>query len=289
MQDQDYNQESLRYLVLPYAILGNKDLSIQEKLVLARIAGFRTFYESSQSTAEFLGISALVVERAKRNLVKLGYVDELANTGRGKVYRAANIYDMLDRLDQKVTSDLTKKSHQTLPKSQTENKVENKVENNSSSKELLGESPADDSEQKSETYGNAHINSLMELWEAETGIVANRAKANRYACYNLLRTRGYDGAEAVVRMVGRSIRSGDQYAPRIGSFRDLQGKYEKLSSLEAWNVRQTGKPRPAIPRIQQQAPEYLEFYREQSEEERAEVKKSIEEAKARLGFARRAE
>ena len=287
VEDQNYNQESLRYLVLPYAILGNKDLSMQEKFVLARIAGFRVFFESSQATAEFLGLSALVVERAKRNLVKLGYVEELANTGRGKVYRAVDIYDMLDRLDQKVISDLTKKSYQTLPKSKTENKVENKVENNSDSKESLGESPSDESKEK-ETFGNKHINALMELWEAETGITANRAKANRYACYNLLRTRGYDGAEAVVRMVGRSIRSRDQYAPRIGSFRDLVGKYEKLSNLEAWNARQT-TPKARIPHIQQEQPEYFDFYKPQSEEEREEVKKSIEAARERLGFARRAD
>ena len=108
-------QEQIYYLVLPFDILGAKDINTQEKLVLARVAGFREFFESSQATADFLGISKLAVERAKRTLAKLGYIKEIADTGRGKVYRAASHFAILDHLnggryDKKVRPDITKKS-----------------------------------------------------------------------------------------------------------------------------------------------------------------------------------
>lgn len=101
---------------------------------------------------------------------------------------------------------------------------------------IKGGEPQSEAVEKSE-YGNHEVNALIELWEHETGLVANVGKANRIAAYNLLRKRGFDGAKAVVELCGRAIKSGDRYAPRVSSFRDLQGQYEKLSKLEAWEAR----------------------------------------------------
>ena len=276
LNNQNQDDYTIKYVILTQDIIGDKNLSLAERLVLARMSGFSQFFESSEATGEFLGISAITVTRAKQKLAKLGYIEEVANTGRGKVW-SIRLTQNANQTDKICQSDRHNMS--------TYNKVENKEEN-ISTKVDIGESPSCEHEEAEKTtYGNAHINSLMELWEAETGIIANRAKQNRYACYNLIRTRGYDGAEAVVRMVGRSIRSRDQYAPRIGSFRDLVGKYEKLSSLEAWNARQVAPKSTLPPAMRTDKPDYF-YQKEQSEEERAEVSAMFKEGRKKLGFMR---
>lgn len=276
LNNQNQDDYIVKYVILTQDIIGDKNLSLAERLVLARMSGFSQFFESSEATGEFLGISAITVTRAKQKLAKLGYIEEVQNTGRGKVW-SIRLTQNVNQTDKICQSDRHNMS--------TYNKVENKEEN-ISTKVDIGESPAEEHEESEKpTYGNAHINSLMELWEAETGIIANRAKQNRYACYNLIRTRGYDGAEAVVRMVGRSIRSGDQYAPRIGSFRDLVGKYEKLSSLEAWNARQVTPKSTLPPAMRTDKPDYF-YQKEQSEEERAEVSAMFKEGRKKLAFMR---
>ena len=135
--------------------------------------------------------------------------------------------------------------------------------------------------EKSE-YGNHEINALLELWEHETGITANVAKANRLAAYNLIRKKGFDGAKSVVELVGRAIKSGDPYAPRIASFRDLQGQYEKLSKLEAWEARQNIPEQGITMSYYQNSPDLEDI----SDEERERVHQMIIEAKKDFRRAR---
>lgn len=144
----------------------------------------------------------------------------------------------------------------------------------------IGGEPQNEVVEKSE-YGNHEVNALLELWEHETGLTANVAKANRLAAYNLIRKKGFDGAKSVVELVGRAIRSGDKFAPRIASFRDLQGQYEKLSKLEAWEARQE-RPAQGIS---------LDYYRqdeyeveEKTDEEREAVARAMRKARAELPF-----
>lgn len=130
-------------------------------------------------------------------------------------------------------------------------------------------------------YGNHEVNAILELWEHETGLIANVAKANRLAAYNLIRRRGFDGACKVVRLCGRAIKSGDQYAPRVASFRDLQGQYEKLSKLEAWEARQ-GREERGVDMSFYCRDEYEPI--EISDEERAKVLASMKKARKELPF-----
>ena len=156
---------------------------------------------------------------------------------------------------------------------QHNNKEEYKNINNS-------ENEKNEGVEKSE-YGNHEINALLELWEHETGLVANVAKANRLAAWNLLRREGFDGAKKIIELCGRAIKSGDQYAPSIASFRDLQGRYEKLSKLRAWEARQNN----------QNAGISMSFYsrdeyelEEVSDEEREATKIAMKRARAELPF-----
>lgn len=80
------------FIVTRKETLMDKRLSSTEKLVYARICSFGTYFEASEKCAELLGMSARQISRAKKRLEECGYIKCLANTGRGKVYKA--IYDL---------------------------------------------------------------------------------------------------------------------------------------------------------------------------------------------------
>ena len=68
------------------AILHDKRLTPTQKLVYARIAYFKEYFESAENAAAFLGLTAYAVQEAKRVLERLGYIRCVENTGRGKRY-----------------------------------------------------------------------------------------------------------------------------------------------------------------------------------------------------------
>lgn len=221
---------------IPAEVMESDELEPLDKLVYGEIASFRECYGSNAWLAKRVKRSIRTVIDSVNKLVDLGFVERSDFNGRFRMLRCAVFR----------TADVQNFAQQTCEELHTENKVENKVENNN------GEEP------KKTEYGNHEVNALLELWEHETGLTANVAKANRLAAYNLIRKKGFDGAKAVVELVGRAIHSGDKYAPRIASFRDLQGQYEKLSKLEAWEARQN----PSTPGIS------MSFYERDSVEER---------------------
>ena len=71
MEQADYEN---KYVILTQEILGSKDLTPVEKMVLARITGFKIFFESNEATAEFLDVNPDTVKKAKQKLEKLGYI-----------------------------------------------------------------------------------------------------------------------------------------------------------------------------------------------------------------------
>lgn len=286
----DQNDNIMRFLVMPFDILGIKELNMTDKFVFARIAGFKKFYESSQSTADFLGLSKIQVERAKRKLVKLGYVIELADTGRGKVYRCQDFYciagkidsECQGRYDKNVRPDITKMSYQTTLKCQTENKYRIK-------KEIKGDENIAKPVEKS-GYGRADLNELVALWEKETGINIEGQANQRRQLYNLVKKYGLDGTKTLVKRVGVAIHSPDRFAPQIATPSDLTGKYSKLPKLELWENRAKfaksfGSPAPkmATASLTRGIPEYNGAWDEQTDEERAEVSAMMQEFRSRLG------
>lgn len=79
-------------------------------------------------------------------------------------------------------------------------------------------------------YGKPEINELFEYWQERTGIpISSQIKANRNACNNLIKKHGKDGVARLIEGVAQS--QGDQYAPRIADFVQLQAK---LSQLLLW-------------------------------------------------------
>ena len=285
MNNTPQEQEQIKFLVMPFDILAIKELNMTDKFVLARIAGFRKFFEASQSTADFLGLTKLQVERAKRKLSALGYIEELADTGRGKVYRCADVYSILDKMDdaRKVTSDVTSKSHQVRLKSHTENKVENKDEN------IINAPSADDDSSKE--YGRADINELIRNWSEQVHDIQGDKTQRRYA-YNLIRKYGAEGAQELVERVSAMKRKNDRFAPNIAKLSDLMGKYSKLDKLEAWEQRQQAESRPNEPQYTPppayfrtpDLSDYGDAWREVPDEEHERISQQIKDARARMPF-----
>lgn len=76
-------------------------------------------------------------------------------------------------------------------------------------------------------YGNSEINSLFDYWQELTGNkITAQAQKNRYACKNLITKHGED---ILKRMIGGVAYSqGEQFAPRIANFIQLQAKWDEL-------------------------------------------------------------
>lgn len=245
---------------IPAEVMESEDLEPLDKLVYGEIASFRECYGSNAWLAKRIKRSEKTASRSVQKLIQLGFVENAGYNGRFRILRVVKY----------VQSEWTNMSSLNGQECPTENKVKNKVKNTSNDG---GEPQAEKAE-----YGNHEVNALLELWEHETGLTANVAKANRLAAYNLIRKRGFNGAKEVVELCGRAIKSGDRYAPRVASFRDLQGQYEKLSKLEAWESRQESHSQGVSMRFYER--DYVDkpdISDEEREKVREEIKKSKEE------------
>ena len=277
---ENQNDHEIRFVILTQEILQDERLNEREKIVLARITGFDEFFESVSETANFLHMSELVVQRAKRKLEKLGYIEVLADTGRGKRYRAS-LWKTQQRCDKKVIADMTEKSYQILPKSQTYNKDINK------DKVFIGDESQKNVEKSKTEYGRADINELVDLWEKETGIDIKGQQHQRRQLYNLLKKYGCDATKTLVRRVGAASRSHDRFAPQIALPSDLVGKYGKLAKLQMWeNRNKMARPfgSPALLPVTKGIPDYNGAWDEQPDDEHDKVSEMMEQARKKLNI-----
>lgn len=252
------NKKEYTGVWIPADVMESEELEPLDKLVYAEIAGFNNCYASNAWIAGRVKKSEMSARRSVAKLIKLGFVEIVSFDGRKRTIRVL-------KYGQSACSNMNSLHVQIRTPN---NKVENK--NNISNKlDIVQEAQKD--EQKE--YGNQQVNELMTAWKIETGIEANGTRANRLAAYNIIRSRGMDGAKEIVRLCGRAMRSKDQYAPVISSFRDLQGRYEKLSKLMAWAHRQ-----------EVMAPKQAPQYRNTSEPEILEI--SDEERQKTLEYVR---
>lgn len=284
--DQNY-QEEAKYVILTQKIIGNKQLTVADRLVLARISGFAKFYESSEATAEFLGLGTTTVTKAKQKLAKLNYIVEIGNTGRGKIY-SPNLHQIPIRQAESANQS-GKNCQSEWQKLPAENKERLK-------REYKGDdNVAEGVENSKKEYGRADVNELAELWESETGISIKGQQNERRQLYNLLRKYGSEATKALVRRVGTANRSGDRFAPQIAVPSDLTGKYSKLPKLELWESRRdNSRPfgqgsapqddRPVPSYLRGGIPDYNGAFIPVSDEEHAKVSQMFKEARKTLPF-----
>lgn len=237
MDETQKQEREDRFVIIRFDILTNKNLTPSEKLVYARICGFKKYFESKEVCSEMLGVSKDTVIKAKQKLLKLGYIRELENTGRGKIYQP--VYDIENRVV-KSTNQSGKKQPIRVVKSTSieERESKERVKDNSLNKELA---KAEKQIGEKEVYGNENINKKFDEWEQIIGYpITSRIQANKRACWNLYRKHGNEGLKKLLN--GVKMAQQDTYAPRISDFVDLQSK---LNQLLSWGIK-IGKPTTGI-------------------------------------------
>ena len=186
-----------KFIVLRQEMLFDSSLSATEKIVCARICAFDEYFESAETCASNLGLTKRQVEEAKRKLEKAGYIMCIANTGRGKRYKAR--YDLQKNVGQtykKLYVRPTKNCNSDLQKNvDIEESIEERLEYKDT-KVSLGESklpPAN--------YGREDINQMFDEWEEAFSYRPKDTKANRYAVSNMLRNKqiGYQKLSGIIK------------------------------------------------------------------------------------------
>lgn len=111
-------QEFKRFVIMSQDILEDPDLSVGEKLLLARYSGFKgEIFESPAETGKFLKMSAVTIKRHRSNLEKKGYIKCISNNGHGKKYVVAG---------DKITGEVYQIDTPGVSNCYTENKIKNK-------------------------------------------------------------------------------------------------------------------------------------------------------------------
>lgn len=234
---------------IPAEIMEDESLNAIERITYAEVASFREFYASNAWLANRIGKSERTARRIISTLIDKGYLEQAGFNGRFRTLRPCRPVKN-DQSGQKRPDRVAKNGQADRPEMTT---IDNSIEHS-----ILTSTNVEGSEAPKE-YGNADVNALIRLFEAETSIKADPSQLNRRAAYSLIRSRGKEGAERLTRLAGQAIRSADQYAPRIGSFKDLVGKYEKASKLEAWATKQAAmKPKTIANYYAQSSPEPAE-------------------------------
>ena len=275
MDEQE--NERVNFTIATDTIMERTDINFGDKAVLSRILSYERFFESVETTAKKLGTTPLVVQRAKRKLLKMGFIEVVENTGRGLVYRAANgkIWKSKGATDKKVRTDVTKKSYQSLQKSHTyyTDKIQRKDNKGA-------DAPAEKEKEKAnepKTYGNQQVNEFLQAWKEETGDDFSKDTRERRATWNLIKGKTSEATKALLTAVGEARRSGDRFAPQIASPSDLVGKYSKINKLRLWVMRNEENEEPHPPYWSWQK---LPPQDDLTDEERAATQRAFKEARA---------
>lgn len=220
-----------KFIVLRQEVLYDDNLTMSEKFVYARMCQFDEYYESCKEAGAILGLSPETVKKAKQKLVRLGYAEELVDTGRGKVYK---IYPSDE---EKIPTRRVKSTRQTGKKvyirrvKSTRRVIEiEKKENNKDTNVSLGESELSPIE-----YGNPEINEMFQFWEDIFGFEQKQSKRNRNACSNLLKNKkiGKDNLKKLVRL--RAEADKDRFASKdVRMIVDFASLQSNLSHLMMW-------------------------------------------------------
>lgn len=309
-RDQAQYDQARLFISVPFEIMLDERLTLADKFIYGRALFFHELFESVEKTAAFIGISVSQAQKSKLKLEKLGFLQCIEDTGRGKRYKA--IYDKrIFQLSEARQTTLAKNAREVSricePASQnlrTEIKESIKgeekllFEDKSSNK---AQAPGDESEEvqlkedKPAIYGKPEINEILDLWEEATGFDWHGVRQERFATKNLIAKYGSEATKALVRRVQRARRADDQFTPQIAKPSQLLGKYEKLTALTMWEERQAkAEAKEAEAHAPAYVPEYMRMpdgprqeyvdVRPETPEEKAEAHRKAMEIRAKLPF-----
>ena len=247
------------FLKIRESLLSDRRFTLGEKLFIARISGFKTYVESSEHCAEFLGIGVASVQRAKAKLVDLGVLEEANFNGKKKTFVVRLERLEQDTRDSSEPSDLSKRESRPIKMiGQTYQndrhiikdkiKVKEKTLNIDSKESILAQEPSGDVEkvdgstkcEEQAEFGNADVNEALGQWCEATGYDLKSNKYERRAMFNLLRRKDINalgGLKVLLKLVKEASGIDSQFAPRIVKPSELGGKYSKLERLLEWSKR----------------------------------------------------
>lgn len=209
-----------KFIVLRQEVLYDSNLTIAEKFVYTRMCMFDEYFESCGEAGKLLGLSEETVKKAKQKLLKLGYIMEISNTGRGKRYKVK--YDF----DTTQTGKIYPSDGYNLPLRRvksTRRVIELEKKENKDTNVSLGDAA---------NYGNPKINEMFDFWRTTFGFMPSHTKSDRNACYNLLRKKdlGKEKLKIIVKLLAEAQQ--DRYASKeirsIVGFASLQSNLPHL-------------------------------------------------------------
>lgn len=129
------------------------------------------------------------------------------------------------------------KKYQGNDDSTSDNKVTTNRQQSDTKQELRIKNKENSTNVELATYGKPEINKMFNYWQEKTGVaITARATINRRACNNLIKKYGDEKLRKLIE--GVAMAQGDQYAPRIADFAQLQSKVDELI---VWGKRKTTK------------------------------------------------
>lgn len=184
---------------------------------------------------EYTGLSRYQVDKAISELEKMEII-EVKNTWIIGTRTKCRHYRFID--------ETSKKSEKT-PKIEQNSKNDQKPETNAkvskNAEKSLNSGDFNTNEQEdSENRKNKAIDMMFKYWEQELGFAQKQSKANRYACYNMLRSRDKGKNWIAEMIVYLKMAKADRYSGiKINNYADLQRDYEKLFGWATSKVAQT--------------------------------------------------
>lgn len=246
-----------QFIVIRESILSDRRFTLGEKLFIARISGFKTYIESSEHCAEFLGVGVALIQRAKAKLIKLGVLEEISFDGKKKTFAVRLERLEQDARDSSDSSDLSKRESRPIKMIEqtyqndrhiikNKEKVKEKTLNIDSKESILAQEPNRELEEdsskdaKQTEFGNANINEALAQWQDATGYDFRSNQYERRAMFNLLRRKdiqAFGGFKLLVLLVKEANQISNQFAPKVIKPSELGGKYSKFEKLVEWSKR----------------------------------------------------
>ena len=188
-------------------------------------------YPSRKTLAADCGMSVRTLDNALKELVGLGLIEK-ENRIIDNEY-TTSLFTVYFTQGEEITSGGVAEND-TTPHAESAHRTQPNINSTQ-----LTQNDTDVSLAKS--HGNPDINEMFETWQTITGIaISSKRDMNRRACSNLLKKHGKEGLEKLIRIV--AVAQGDQYAPTISNFADLQSR---LDALLVWakkkSLTQAGK------------------------------------------------
>lgn len=174
-------------------------------------------FPSRKTLAAECGMSVRTLDRTMQELVTLGLIVKAARYNNNE--QSTNFYEVV-LFAQGGDTDAGGGDTQSLGGDR------NSTQNSIHLTQSIKQKDTDVSLAKAE-YGNAELNELFQYWQSTTGLaITARMVYNRRAASSLLKKYG---AERLRRLIdGVATAQGEQFAPQISSFEELQSKLDKL-------------------------------------------------------------